>query len=216
MARPFMTHPTLTLAAIGALLLAGCERAEPPIESEPTPKPIPTETEPPISILRESPTPAASETPPPTPFEKTISFAKGGNTLDETAHEAIAEIVASEQFQRGGAITLWGHTDSVGQDQANLRTSARRAEAVAEELKIRGANPENITIIPLGEMRAIAPNAKLDGTPDEEGRAKNRRVEVSVAPPPVKPADADSGQTDKPLAAAQSEAGATASTAKTE
>ena len=194
MARSSMTRTRITLIVItvGGLLLAGCDRTEPQAEPEPTPSPGPTETETPISILREAPAPAASEAPPPRPFEKTISFAQGGSALDEAAHEAIAKIVASDQFQQGGAITVWGHTDSVGGDDANLRASARRAEVVAKALEGQGADPENITIIPLGEMRAIAPNARLDGTPDEEGRARNRRVEVSVAPPSGDVADATS------------------------
>jgi OOP family OmpA-OmpF porin len=53
---------------------------------------------------------------------------------------------------------------------------------VATWLVKHGVDKERITIIALGEQRPIASNAHLGGTPDEEGRAKNRRVTVTIAP----------------------------------
>lgn len=170
------------VAAAPAMLLAGCKPPAEP-DPEPTETALPEATESPISILRETPDPIIEDLLPTEPFEQTIPFAEGGTDLSEEATEAIKSVIESEQYKLGGAITLWGHTDSSGFDEANLRASKRRAEAVAAVLEEAGADPERITIIPMGEMLAIAPNAKLDGTPDEEGRAKNRRVEVSVAPP---------------------------------
>ncbi|AKM11619.1 hypothetical protein AB433_07045 [Croceicoccus naphthovorans] len=135
-----------------------------------------------MSILRESPKPVVDDLPM-KPLEITVPFAEGGYLLSEAAEEAVAEIVTSEQFKMGGLIVLRGHTDSVGNDRANLKASERRAQAVADALEEQGASSENIEIIGIGEMRPIAPNAKLDGTPHEEGRAKNRRVDVTIEPP---------------------------------
>jgi OOP family OmpA-OmpF porin len=42
---------------------------------------------------------------------------------------------------------------------------------------------DRIEIVAFGEQNPVAPNALPDGTPNDEGRAKNRRVEIRVAPP---------------------------------
>lgn len=182
--------PLIPWLAMATLALAGCERAAPPPpEPTPTATPMPEPTTSPISILRETPEAPTEEVVPSEPFIIVVPFAEGGTALSEAAEAAIGEVVASRQFELGGRIVLRGHTDSVGHDQANLRASQRRAEAVAKALEESGADSEKITIIALGEMRAIAPNAKLDGTPDEEGRAMNRRVEVTVAAPVTKPVE---------------------------
>ncbi|WP_082836019.1 OmpA family protein [Croceicoccus bisphenolivorans] len=173
----------LTTLTMAAALLTACDSAPPPAEPEPTASATPEPTASPISILRETPSPVVEDLLPDEPFEAVVPFAKGGIALSDAANEAIAKIVASEQFKLGGKITLRGHTDSVGYDEANLRASRKRAQAIANELEKSGASIDNIEIIAMGEQRPAAPNAKLDGTPDEEGRAKNRRVEVSVAPP---------------------------------
>lgn len=187
------------VAVIPAMLLAGCQPPAEP-DPEPTQTALPEATETPISILRENPEPIVEDLLPVDPFLQTVPFAEGGTGLSDEALEAIKAVTESEQYKLGGAITLWGHTDSAGNDEANLRASKRRAEAVADALKEAGADPERIEIIPMGEMLAIAPNAKLDGTPDEEGRAKNRRVEVAVAPP-AQDEDAEDEPSDTPTAA---------------
>src|SRR5690606_40300595 len=101
----------------------------------------------------------------------------------EAAEAVLGKVLESRQLAEGWPIVLRGHTDSAGHDEANLRVSRRRAEAVAEWLTERGVDPGRIEVVALGEQRPVAPNARLDGTPDEEGRARNRRVTVSIAPP---------------------------------
>ena len=178
--RTKITHFAIAIT----LALGGCEK---PVDRAPE-TPAPTASAPlaevPASILRESPVPKTSEPAiPAEPFTATVSFAQGGANLDEAAQEVIAQVLASAQFAHGGAITLWGHSDSIGADEANLRASRRRAEAVAMALEEAGVPTDRITVIAMGEMRPVAPNARLDGTPDEAGRALNRRVEISVAAP---------------------------------
>ena len=41
----------------------------------------------------------------------------------------------------------------------------------------------DVVVVAMGEQNPARPNAKPDGTPDEEGRAFNRRVDVSIAVP---------------------------------
>lgn len=188
----------LVLATL-SMALAACER-EP--AGEPVPDrdraPAPTAASP-ASIIRPEvmPTPVVEE--PLGPLEATIPFAEGGSVLSEAAQRRLVEVRESEQLAEGWPIVLRGHTDSVGHDEANLRTSRRRAEAVAAWLTERGVDAQRIEIVALGEQRPVAPNALPDGTPDEEGRAQNRRVTVTIAPPEtLPPAPADETREPEP------------------
>lgn len=163
-----------------ALALAGCNDREPP----PAPEPEPSATPPPTqaSIIRpdvdiERIEPALE------PLDASVTFAETGGELSPAAIADLEAIMGSDQIAEGGEIVLRGHTDSVGDDEANLRVSRQRAEMVRDWLVERGVAEERISVIALGEQRPIAPNAQLDGTPDEAGRSANRRVDVWVAVP---------------------------------
>ncbi len=73
-------------------------------------------------------------------------------------------------------IEVAGHTDNVGGNAYNRDLSQRRADAVARYLETRGVNPQRIITAAGGEEHPIASNAT------EQGRAANRRVEVTFAP----------------------------------
>lgn len=114
------------------------------------------------------------------PLETTISFADGTPDLTEAARAELATIIDSPQMDAGGAIVLRGHSDSEGSDEANLEASRLKAEAVRDFLVENGVAAERIEVIAFGEQNPIAPNALPDGSPNEEGRATNRRVEVTI------------------------------------
>ena len=67
-----------------------------------------------------------------------------------------------------------GHTDNTGNPNYNLGLSKRRAQAVSDYLVATGTPPEKLRVIGLGETDPIASNDT------EEGRARNRRVEIIV------------------------------------
>ncbi|GAA3511006.1 OmpA family protein [Aquimarina addita] len=73
-------------------------------------------------------------------------------------------------------ILIAGHTDNVGNDEANLTLSKKRAEAVRDFLIIQGADKDRFTIKYFGEYEPKFTN----DTP--EGREGNRRVEVTITP----------------------------------
>lgn len=172
-----MNTNRLSTALLGVSLFAlnGCERDRPvPVET-PAAAASPQEK---VSIFR----PEAEIVPiaaPLSQMEASIPFAQDG-ALTGAAMAQLAAIAKSAQMQLGGKVILRGHTDSVGSDAANQRVSRQRAEIVRDHLVASGIADDRIEIIALGEMRPIAPNAKLDGSPDEEGRAANRRVEVTI------------------------------------
>ena len=70
-----------------------------------------------------------------------------------------------------------GHTDDVGSDQDNQRLSEARARTVGTYLRKRLPLSEAaVTIVGFGESRPTEPNDS------EDGRAKNRRVDILVIP----------------------------------
>jgi outer membrane protein OmpA-like peptidoglycan-associated protein len=73
-------------------------------------------------------------------------------------------------------IQVEGHTDSTGSESYNMELSARRAEAVKNVLVQKGVDPSRILTLAFGESEPIASNDT------EYGRARNRRVEIKVAP----------------------------------
>ena len=69
-----------------------------------------------------------------------------------------------------------GHTDSVGSRSYNLQLSERRADTVGRYLTNRGVNPARIATYGYGPDHPVASNDTA------EGRALNRRVELTLMP----------------------------------
>lgn len=112
-------------------------------------------------------------------LETRVQFPEGAD-LTEAARAELATVLASPQIAEGGAIVLRGHSDSGGSDDANMRISQKRAEAVRDWLVENGVAADRITVIAFGEQNPERPNALPDGSPDEAGRAANRRVEIEI------------------------------------
>lgn len=74
-------------------------------------------------------------------------------------------------------VTLDGHTDSIGSQKYNYGLGLRRAKAVRNLLVKFGVDPKRLKVKSYGKLRPIASN----DTP--EGRARNRRVEITVWQP---------------------------------
>ena len=74
----------------------------------------------------------------------------------------------------GYKVRLAGHTDNVGQPEANKSLSQARAEAVKRQLVEYGCAAEDIKTFGYGDLKPVASNET------EEGRAQNRRVEITL------------------------------------
>jgi len=174
----------LILSLVGGL--AACQgREEAPPEVPEADLPPAARTSPVASIIRPELDAAPEPEELPAPLELTIGFPAGGAALDQAAVATLDRVLESPQLAGGWPIVLRGHSDSVGHDGDNLAVSRLRGEAVADWLVEHGVAEGRIRVIALGEMRPVAPNAKEDGTPDEAGRAANRRVELEIALPPA-------------------------------
>jgi outer membrane protein OmpA-like peptidoglycan-associated protein len=69
---------------------------------------------------------------------------------------------------------LSGHTDNLGDDDANMILSKNRSEAVKQYLISQGISESRIKVNYFGETKPIADNNT------SEGRQKNRRVEFVI------------------------------------
>jgi outer membrane protein OmpA-like peptidoglycan-associated protein len=72
------------------------------------------------------------------------------------------------------SIKVVGHTDNVGTDAYNQTLSERRANSVADYLLSQGVAPNKVSSEGKGESEPVAENDT------EEGRAKNRRVDLHI------------------------------------
>jgi outer membrane protein OmpA-like peptidoglycan-associated protein len=109
-------------------------------------------------------------------FSEAALFEFGKSNLKPEGREKIKEYYkqAKEELGRAGKAIITGYTDNVGKSDYNLTLSLQRAEAVRDYLISLGADPNKFQVSGAGETNPIADNST------EEGRAKNRRVEVEV------------------------------------
>jgi outer membrane protein OmpA-like peptidoglycan-associated protein len=104
-----------------------------------------------------------------------LVFASGAATLSAGDYPSLAGVAAWLQANPDGTVALVGHTDASGSLAGNIALSERRAEAVAEVLvDTYGADRARVIAKGVGFLAPRATNQT------EEGRQKNRRVEVVV------------------------------------
>lgn len=103
-----------------------------------------------------------------------VLFNTGAATLDEQYKPLIDLAVDLMEAEPNSVLSIVGHTDDVGPDDANLRLSLNRAEAVAGLVVSHGIDPDRLTVEGRGETEPLESNE----TP--EGRSINRRVEFSI------------------------------------
>jgi OmpA-OmpF porin, OOP family len=100
-----------------------------------------------------------------------ILFDVNSDKIKPTSYGVLKEI-ASVLTENGSVkVKIIGHTDSDGDDAANLELSKRRAEAVKAALSSEfGIDASRMETDGMGESKPLADNAT-------EGKAQNRRVE---------------------------------------
>ncbi len=135
----------------------------PPAPPPPAPAPVPV-----------APAPA----PPPDTCGRIVlrgvNFAFDSAKIDDASAGVLD--VAAEQLNGcpNVAVSVDGHTDSIGTDAYNQGLSERRANAVMGHLVDRGVSASRLTATGFGERNPIASNDTA------EGRALNRRVELKT------------------------------------
>ncbi|HAH32941.1 MAG TPA: hypothetical protein DCL44_11580 [Elusimicrobia bacterium] len=106
-----------------------------------------------------------------------VLFDSGKADLKDKAKE-ILKPIAVELMKLPNDIWVEGHTDNVpmhkGRYATNWELSMSRAYSVIQFLEEIGMNPKKLAGIGYGENRPVAENTTM------EGRAKNRRIEISL------------------------------------
>ncbi|MEZ3499346.1 OmpA family protein [Pantoea sp. KPR_PJ] len=104
-------------------------------------------------------------------------FDSGKSVLKTGATRMLVNSLVGIKAKPGWLIVMSGHTDNTGNPQLNQTLSLKRAEAVRDWMRDTGDVPESCFAVQgYGASRPIATN----DTP--EGRALNRRVEISLVP----------------------------------
>lgn len=100
------------------------------------------------------------------------------SNLKKEAKDTLDDILKDlANLEEGTVIHINGHTDNVGDPDYNMNLSEERANAVWDYMKKHGKiDALDVHIQGYGDTKPIASNE------DEEGRSKNRRVEIVINP----------------------------------
>ena len=105
-----------------------------------------------------------------------ITFSSGSNTLRSSFYRTLNSVaIVLKKYDRT-TVLVNGHTDSDGSASSNQGLSERRARAVSNHLSSQGVQGGRLVARGYGERHPIASNSS------SSGKAKNRRVEIHIAP----------------------------------
>ena len=107
-------------------------------------------------------------------FDSGILFGFNSSKLNSESKKSLDKFAETMADMTETDITVYGHTDNVGTEEANVKVSTKRAEEVAGYLTKAGIAKERITSKGMSFTMPVADNDT------EEGRAQNRRVEIYI------------------------------------
>jgi outer membrane protein OmpA-like peptidoglycan-associated protein len=107
-------------------------------------------------------------------LDDAVLFAFNKSDLTPAGQSQLDSLMDKLQSADVVSIKVIGYTDNVGSQTYNQALSERRASSVAAYLLNRGLAPDKLTSEGKGESQPVADNET------EEGRAKNRRVELRI------------------------------------
>jgi outer membrane protein OmpA-like peptidoglycan-associated protein len=103
-----------------------------------------------------------------------IQFETGKAELKKESYPILEDLLELMTLKPKMKIQISGHTDSDGDEAANLLLSQQRADAVKKYLVSKGISTTRISAIGYGETKPVADNSTT------EGKAKNRRTEIKI------------------------------------
>ncbi|WP_200974151.1 OmpA family protein [Echinicola sp. 20G] len=107
-------------------------------------------------------------------FDSGILYGFDSYQLTPEAQENVMKLAKILNDYPDTNIMIDGHTDSKGSEDYNQELSVKRANSVANYLKMQGIDGVRLTTVGHGESMPIASNDS------DAGRAENRRVEVAI------------------------------------
>jgi OOP family OmpA-OmpF porin len=106
-------------------------------------------------------------------YAAVVLFDFDSDKIKSEAHPMLDEAVIILKKNPAINVEIDGHTDNVGPAAYNMKLSERRANAVMKYFVDNGVEAERLTVKGFGLTRPAA------GNDTKEGRAKNRRVELT-------------------------------------
>src|SRR5262245_32916867 len=111
---------------------------------------------------------------PPAPRHFTLYFQFESDTLTEESTALVPDILRAVKELKVPEVVVVGHTDTMGDTNANVALGLKRAMSVRNILITAGLDPGTIDVTSHGEGDLLVKTA--DNTPEP----RNRRVEISV------------------------------------
>lgn len=105
-----------------------------------------------------------------------VTFGFDSSELTMSARSALNNVAQILQQYPDTRVNIAGHTDSTGNASYNQTLSERRAESVGNYLAQSGVSWSRLNMSGYGQSQPVASNAT------EQGRAQNRRVEITLTP----------------------------------
>ncbi len=105
-----------------------------------------------------------------------VTFAFDSAALNPQFNSVLEKVAQTLVEYDQTVIQVAGHTDSTGSHSYNMKLSEQRAASVKTFLAGRGVPTQRMHTIGAGPDHPIADNAT------DEGRAQNRRVEITIVP----------------------------------
>ena len=105
-----------------------------------------------------------------------VTFDSSSATLKPAGANTLTGVAAVLKEYNKTAVNVIGYTDSTGSQDLNMRLSQQRADSVASSLITQGVEANRIRTSGMGPANPIASNSTA------EGKAQNRRVEITLSP----------------------------------
>jgi len=110
-------------------------------------------------------------------LDAAVLFDTGQTVLKPEARQTLHEAAERVKKFADAPVAISGHTDNIGSDASNQTLSEHRASAVRQYFVTQeGIGVVRLTVKGYGESQPVADNTS------EQGRARNRRVEVVISP----------------------------------
>jgi len=103
-----------------------------------------------------------------------LEFTTNSDVILPSSFSSLDELAKLLSVKPTWKLRISGHTDNVGTREANLNLSKRRSESVKRYLESKGVSADRFEVLFFGPDQPIAPNNT------EDGRARNRRVEMII------------------------------------
>ncbi|MBL0849085.1 MAG: OmpA family protein [Candidatus Liberibacter ctenarytainae] len=108
-----------------------------------------------------------------------IAFTSNGVDIDKNIKPVLTSTAVILSQFKYASIKVDGHTDSIGTLESNKSLSQKQADILMNYLIQQGVNPKIIS------SNGLAYKYPMDTNDTEEGRQRNRRVEIKITSYPI-------------------------------